>query len=89
MVDAGYNPQAALDLPRFRILSTDEVAVETTRLPPETVAALRNRGHEVVDEETYFHERGRDWGSGQIVYRTEEGLVGGTDPRRDGHVVGY
>ncbi|MFC7229766.1 gamma-glutamyltransferase family protein [Salinirubellus salinus] len=89
MLDAGYNPQAALDLPRFRILSTDEVAVETARLPPETVAALRDRGHDVVDEETYFHERGRDWGSGQIVYRTDEGLVGGTDPRRDGHVVGY
>ncbi|WP_255197424.1 gamma-glutamyltransferase family protein [Halorarius litoreus] len=89
MVDAGYNPQAALDLPRFRLLASGEIALETSRLPAETVAALRDRGHDIVDEDTYFQERGRDWGSGQIVYRTDEGLVGGTDPRRDGQVVGY
>jgi gamma-glutamyltranspeptidase/glutathione hydrolase len=89
LVDSGLNPQSALDAPRFRWLDGRRVALETTRLPDETVQALRERGHEVVTEDDFF-ERGGHWGGGQYVYRDGDGtLVGGSDPRRDGMAVGY
>ncbi len=89
LVDAGLNPQAALDAPRFRWLDGTRVAVETNRLPEETVADLRERGHDVVSEDDFF-ERGGHWGGGQMVYRDDEGtLIGGSDPRRDGQAVGF
>lgn len=89
MVDAGYNPQAALDSPRFRWLEGKRVAVETGRLSESTVADLRERGHEVVEESDYLATGGH-FGGGQFIYRTEDGrLIGGSDPRKDGQAVGY
>ncbi len=89
LVDSGLNPQAALDVPRFRWLDGTRVALETSRLPTEVVAGLRDRGHEVVEEDEFF-ESGGHWGGGQVVYRDGEGaLIGGSDPRRDGQAVGF
>jgi len=89
LVDSGLNPQAALDVPRFRWLDGRRVAIETDRLPAATVDALRQRGHEVVDLATYA-EAGGHFGSGQCIYRTPDGtLIGGSDPRRDGLAVGF
>jgi len=89
LVDSGLNPQAALDVPRFRWLEDDRVALETNRLPEATVAALGERGHDVVAEDEYF-DRGGHWGGGQFIYRDADGtLVGGSDPRRDGLALGY
>lgn len=89
MVDADLNPQAALDAPRFRYLDGRRVALETSRLPEATVDALRDRGHEVLDEDAYF-ESGGHWGGGQVIYRCPDGtLVGGSDPRKDGQAVGF
>lgn len=88
MVD-GLNPQAALDAPRFRWLDGNRVALETSRIPEEAIAGLRERGHEVLAESDFFDEGGH-WGGGQIVYRDEEGtLIGGSDPRKDGQAVGF
>ena len=89
MVDAGYNPQAALDVPRFRWLEGNRVAVESGRLPEATVADLRRRGHDLVLEDEY-RATGGHFGGGQFVYRTEDGrLIGGSDPRKDGLAIGY
>jgi gamma-glutamyltranspeptidase/glutathione hydrolase len=88
LVDSGLNPQVALDVPRFRWLADHRVALETNRLPDDTVAALRKRGHEVVAEDDFF-DRGGHWGGGQFVAREDGTLVGGSDPRRDGLAVGY
>ena len=89
MVDSGLNPQAALDAPRFRWMDGQRVALETNRLPEETVADLRERGHEVVEED-WSTDRSDPFGGGQVVYRTADGtLVGGSDPRRDGLAVGF
>ncbi|MFB6147113.1 MAG: gamma-glutamyltransferase [Halobacteriaceae archaeon] len=88
LVDAGLDPQAALDAPRFRWLDGRRVAVETDRVPDSVVTNLRGRGHRVVDESTYF-DAGGHWGGGQVVYRRpDDTLVGGSDPRRDGQAVG-
>ncbi len=89
LVDSGLNPQAALDVPRFRWLDGRRVALETERLPGRTVAELRDRGHEVVPEPEFFADGGH-FGGGQFVYRGADGtLVGGSDPRRDGLAVGF
>lgn len=89
MVDSGYNPQAALDAPRFRWLEGNRTAFETGRLPEATVADLRRRGHDVVPEDVYL-DTGGHFGGGQFIYRTEDGrLIGGSDPRKDGAAVGF
>ncbi|WP_336363229.1 gamma-glutamyltransferase [Halalkalicoccus salilacus] len=89
LVDSGLNPQAALDVPRFRWLEDDRVAIESSRLPDRVVDGLRERGHDVIEEDAFFAEGGH-WGGGQIVYRDEDGtLIGGSDPRRDGQAVGF
>lgn len=89
LVDSGLNPQAALDVPRFRWLEGDRVAIESSRLPDRVADGLRERGHDVIEENAFFAEGGH-WGGGQIVYRDEDGtLIGGSDPRRDGQAIGF
>lgn len=89
LVDSGLNPQAAIDTPRFRWLEGRRVALETGRLPTATVDDLEARGHEVVPEDPFFREGGH-WGGGQMIYVAEDGTrIGGSDPRKDGHAVGY
>ena len=88
LVDSGLNPQAALDTPRFRWLEGRRVAIESTRLPDETVDDLRDRGHDLELEPSYFEDGGH-FGGGQFIYRDDDGvLIGGSDPRRDGQAVG-
>ncbi|WP_409338740.1 gamma-glutamyltransferase [Halalkalicoccus ordinarius] len=89
LVDSGLNPQAALDAPRFRWLEGDRVALESSRVPDGVIDDLRERGHDVIEEDDFFAEGGH-WGGGQIVHRDDEGtLIGGSDPRRDGQAIGF
>jgi gamma-glutamyltranspeptidase/glutathione hydrolase len=88
LVDGHLNPQAALDAPRFRWLDGKRVALETNRVPDEVVATLRARGHRILEEDPFL-DQGGHWGGGQAILRTAEGvLIGGSDPRKDGHAVG-
>jgi gamma-glutamyltranspeptidase/glutathione hydrolase len=81
----GLDPQAALDLPRFCIedgTAGGAVALEEG-LPPETVAALATRGHDVRVVSGW--ERAV-FGRGQIILRDPSTgvLTGGSDGRADG-----
>ena len=84
--DAGLDPQAALDLPRFCI-EVDEpgagVAIEEG-MPQETYSALEAMGHPVNFVSGY--ERAT-FGRGQVIMRDPETgvLCGGSDPRADGY----
>jgi gamma-glutamyltranspeptidase/glutathione hydrolase len=90
MVDSGLNPQAALDTPRFRFLENHEVTLETSRLPEETIADLRDRGHGVITEEEYFVPDANHYGGAQLILRKDDGtLIGGSEPRRDGQAIGF
>lgn len=90
LIDSGLNPQAALDVPRFRYEKGQTVALETTRIPDEVVEELRERGHDVLTEEEYFVPDSDHFGGGQLIYRTEDGtLIGGSEPRRDGLSIGF
>jgi len=81
----GQDPQTAVEAPRWRVLSGRRVAVEPT-MNPSLIDELRVRGHDIVVE------RGNAlwaFGGAQIVQRTENGYVAGSDPRKDGQAVGW
>jgi gamma-glutamyltranspeptidase/glutathione hydrolase len=85
LIDDAAPPQAALDRPRFCIEPVDgavQLALEDS-VPAATVAALRARGHDVVDGVSGF-DRTR-FGRGQIIRRELDGtLVAGSESRADG-----
>jgi gamma-glutamyltranspeptidase/glutathione hydrolase len=89
LADDGLDPQAALDRPRFCILSGEaggRVALEEG-IPVEVMSQLAQMGHPVVPVSGY----GRAvFGRGQIILRdTETGVLwGGSDPRADGLAMG-
>ena len=75
----GLSAQQAIDLPNFGTFNGPSL-LEQQRFPPATVEALRARGAEV---------REQDMTSGlQAIQRTPTGWFGGTDPRREGIVMG-
>jgi gamma-glutamyltranspeptidase / glutathione hydrolase len=86
VLDHGYSIQAAIEAPRFRTMTDNELPVEG-RIAPDVVEALRARGHEVqvLDDWTPFV------GGGQgILIDPESGaFFGGADPRRDGYALAY
>ncbi len=90
LVDGGYDPQAALDLPRFCVMGEDaggQVALEEG-FDFATLAGLSARGHRVLP--VAGHGRAL-FGGGQIILRDQDTgvLWGGSDPRKDGAAVAY
>lgn len=84
-VDFQLNPQAALDAPRFRWQAGRTVEVEA-HFPEHLAEALRRMGHDVRHGEV----GDRDFGRGQIIWRSREGvLAGGSEPRTDGQVAAW
>ncbi len=75
----GLDAQQAINLPNFGSFNGPTV-LEAGRFAPATVAALKSRGHTVVET---------DLPSGlQALQRTPTGWFGGADPRREGVVMG-
>ncbi|WP_018915572.1 gamma-glutamyltransferase family protein [Vreelandella zhanjiangensis] len=83
MLENKLNPQAALDLPRWKWVEGKTVEVEPG-FPDHLAQALERRGHRIIrttDSLTF--------GRGQIILRNPENgvLQGGTEPRTDGAVL--
>ena len=84
MLDQGQNPQAALDMPRWRVLGGLD-AVAEPQAPAELLEGLRARGHRLKTEADPS-----GFGRGQIILRSESGAyIAGSEPRADGCAVGY
>ncbi len=81
LVDAGDDPQAALDAPRWRVGDGREVELEPGLWAHETELALL--GHD-VRRATVQHP----FGVGQAILRLGDALIGGSDGRGDGFVAG-
>jgi gamma-glutamyltranspeptidase/glutathione hydrolase len=81
-VDDGWDPQSALNAPRWYWESGRTVRVEPD-LGTETIEALRRRGHEVTVEASDV------FGYGQAIWRAPGGYVAGSEPRADGCALGY
>lgn len=79
----GQNPQAAADAPRWRIDTGRRVGIEPGT-DPALIEYLKARGHEVVSEEL---DATFSFGGAQIILRTADGYVAGSDPRKDGQAL--
>jgi gamma-glutamyltranspeptidase/glutathione hydrolase len=84
MINFHLNPQDALDAPRWQWVKGKTVHVEPG-FPVNIAQALSRKGHDVVYETDSIN-----FGRGQIIWRKEDGvLIGGTEPRTDGHIAAW
>ena len=83
-VDYHMNPQECLDAPRMQWTGARHIQLER-EVPPHIAAELARRGHEIEILNT-----NAAMGRGQIIWRTENGLlIGGTEPRCDGTAAAW
>ncbi len=77
------NPQAALDMPRWKWTGGRTVEVEP-HFPDYLAQALARRGHDIVKAADSI-----SFGRGQVILRDRENgvLSGGTEPRADGAIL--
>ena len=91
LIDFHMSPQNALDAPRFCWSSGLNFDMET-HYPEKSVASLREKGHQIAVQDAFSGcYNDRPFGRGQIIQYTDEScrvLVGGTDPRGDGCIMG-
>jgi gamma-glutamyltranspeptidase / glutathione hydrolase len=83
-VDYGMNIQAALEAPRFTVAGSRiscDIPIES-RVKPEVLQALRDKGHNLIVHGAYTTAMGR----GQaVMHNSKSGLnSGASDPRADG-----
>jgi len=83
IADYGQHPQAACDGPRFRFVQGMDVSVEEGGFSGTTLEELQKRGHRIVNVDDY-----NQFGSAQLIWKTEGGYIAASDPRRDGQAVG-
>ena len=88
MLDHQQNPQAACDAARWRVHDGLKIDLEK-HMEQAVVDSLGQLGHEITEvEDSYM-----DFGSGQFIWRMSgdinDGYVGASDSRRDGHAACY
>jgi gamma-glutamyltranspeptidase/glutathione hydrolase len=81
----GQNPQMASDAPRWRFVEGREVALEAA-MPAASISGLEALGHRVSIEEP---DNAFGFGGAQLVHRTSDGYIAGSDHRKDGAAVAY
>jgi gamma-glutamyltranspeptidase/glutathione hydrolase len=83
--DYGMNPQAASDAPRWQINEQQQVLLESG-FDPSVRSELKRRGHAVLD---FDHEQIFSMGGAQLIQKTMDGYIGGSDHRKDGIAAGF
>ena len=81
--DHGQNPQAASDAPRWQVLPSFTLGLETG-MDPRLIEGLKKRGHRVranLGSELF--------GGAQLILRGSSGYIGASDHRKEGQAVGY
>ncbi|MGE5325183.1 MAG: gamma-glutamyltransferase [Actinomycetota bacterium] len=84
LVDYGMNVQGALDAPRFTVAGNTvscDIVIES-RIKPEVLQALRDKGHKLIVRDQFTALMGR----GQAVLHNSKTKMNfaGSDPRADG-----
>ena len=84
LVDYGMNIQAAVEAPRFTVTDNTvscDIVIES-RIKPDVLQALRDKGHNLIVHKEYSVSMGR----GQVVmHNSKSGMnSGASDPRADG-----
>jgi len=85
IADHGMNPQAVSDAPRWRVHDDNSTVSVEWNFPPEAIAGLKARGHDVRVAPRFNLE----FGSAQLALRTEHGYIAASDHRKDGYPVGF
>jgi gamma-glutamyltranspeptidase / glutathione hydrolase len=81
MFDFQMDPQAALDAARFRFDAEKRVAVEPS-FPKDMREDLVRRGHDI-----WIDSAKGGFGRGQVILRTKEGYLAGTERRCEGFIA--
>lgn len=81
--DHGQNPQAASDAPRWHVAGDFSVALERG-ISDDVLRGLVERGHTAA-----FDDRESTFGGAQLILKTTDGYVGGSDHRKEGLVSGF
>jgi gamma-glutamyltranspeptidase/glutathione hydrolase len=89
VLDRGFEPQAAVEAPRWLFGRTwgdvsRALRIEA-RFGPDIAEALRRRGHDVQVVEEWSDLMGH----AQLIRLDDDELVGGSDPRADGAALGW
>lgn len=85
IADQGMNPQAASDAPRWRIHDDNSTVAVEWNFPPEAIAGLKARGHDVRVSPRFDTE----FGSAQLALKVQHGYIAASDHRKDGYPVGF
>lgn len=81
-IDFNFNPQAALDAPRWQWTGGKEILVEK-EFSTHILQSLEDKGHQIK-----VSLNSSIFGRGQFIYKTGNGvLVGGTEPRADSNIA--
>ncbi|MFM7120744.1 MAG: gamma-glutamyltransferase family protein [Gammaproteobacteria bacterium] len=81
--DHHQNPQAASDAPRWHLYPDFSLGLEPG-FPEPIARALAERGHDVR-----YEPQEHVFGGAQLILRTEDGYVAGSDHRKEGQAVGF
>ncbi len=81
----GQNPQTAADAPRWQVLSGIDVAMEAT-VGEAAISTLRAKGHNVIAEQPDPVNFG--FGGAQLIARSGDAYIAGSDSRKDGCAIG-
>ncbi len=82
--DYGQNPQAASDAPRWIVNADGTIGLEEA-LIASIGQRLTAMGHRLATAEAVNFA----FGGAQLIWRTDDGYIAGSDHRKDGHAVGY
>ncbi len=82
--DYSQNPQAASDAPRWIVNADGTIGLEEALLS-SVGQGLEAMGHHLASAEAVNFA----FGGAQLIWRTDDGYIAGSDHRKDGHAVGY
>ncbi len=87
--DYGQNPQSASDAPRWQVLADNQIALEPG-VERGVADELRRRGHCVhADSDSGELDPAFAMGGAQLIYKTTDGYIAGSDHRKDGMAAGF
>ena len=83
LIDYKQNPQAASDAPRW-LVDNDFGVILEPGFNPDVASELSRKGHTVS-----YAEDSQPFGGAQIILRTNDGYIAGSDHRKEGLAVGF
>ena len=83
LIDYKQNPQAASDAPRWLVNDDFSITLETG-FSASVANELISRGHAIS-----YAEDSQPFGGAQIILRSDDGYIAGSDHRKEGLAVGF